>query len=133
MTPRRASVRREVRIPAPAGEVWGLLGDPGRLGEWFPGVESCRLEEGGRRVTIANGLELFEEIVTLDPLQRRLQYRVVSGLVAEHLATLDVLDLGEGASLALYSVDAAPAMMALVLAGAGASGLEAVGRRYGGA
>ncbi len=130
--PRRASVRRQVRIPAPAEEVWALVGDPGRLAEWFPGVEWCRLEEGGRRVTIASGLELFEEIVTLDPLQRRLQYRVVSGLMSEHLATLDVLDLGNGGSLALYSVDAVPATMALVLAGAGASGLEAVGRRYGG-
>ncbi len=46
--------------------------------------------------------------------------------MGEHLSTLDVHDLGDGTSLAVYSADADPATMALIIAGAAGSALESL-------
>jgi hypothetical protein len=120
----RASVRREVRIDRPADEVWALVGDPSRIAEWFPGIVSATVDGTTRVVTTGAGIPMPEEIVTDDALQRRFQYRINAPIVREHLSTLDVHDLGDGTSLAVYSADADPATMALVIAGAAGNALE---------
>lgn len=118
-----ATVRHHVVVDATADDAWALLGDPARLGEWFPGVTACEVEGALRTVTLASGLELPEELVTVDELQRRLQYTVRVPLVTSHLSTLDVLELDEKRCCCVYGCDAIPAVMALVIAGAGAEGL----------
>ena len=124
MSPPRGSVRRQVRINRAPAEVWALIGDPARLPEWFPGITDAVVDGTSRIITTGAGLPMPEEIVTLDPLLRRFQYRITAPLFAEHLSTLDVLDLEDGTSLVVYSVDAAPATMALVIGGAAGSALE---------
>ena len=124
MTARRGSVRRQVRIRRPAAEVWAYAGDPGRIHEWFPGIVASTVDGSTRVITTGSGIPIPEEIVTNDPLQRRFQYRITSGLVREHLSTLDVLDLGDETSLVVYAADANPATMALVIAGAAGNALE---------
>ena len=124
MTPQRGSVRRQVRIGCPADEVWALVGDPARIQEWFPGIESSTVDGSTRVIVTGAGLPIPEEILTNDPLQRRFQYRITAPMFREHLSTLDVLDLGDGTSLAVYSADAVPATMALVIAGAAGNALE---------
>ncbi len=123
MSSLRASVRREVRINRPADEVWALLGDPARIQEWFPGIESSTVDGTSRTIVTGSGLPMPEEILTNDPLQRRFQYRITAPMVKEHLSTLDVIDLGDGTCLAVYSADANPSTMALVIAGAAGSAL----------
>lgn len=122
----RASVRREVRIRRPADDVWAVVGDPARIHEWWPGIVSSTVVGRSRTIVTGAGLPMPEEILTHDPLQRRFQYRITSGLFREHLSTLDVLDLGDGSSLAVYSADADPSTLALVIAGAGGNALEHV-------
>jgi uncharacterized protein YndB with AHSA1/START domain len=117
-------VRREVRIAAPADDVWAVVGDPTRLAEWFPGVVSCTVDGTTRVVTTGSGLPMPEELLTVDRLQRRFQYRITTPLFREHLATVDVHDLGDGTSLVVYGTDADPATMALVLAGAAGNALR---------
>jgi uncharacterized protein YndB with AHSA1/START domain len=124
----RASVRREVRIAAPAGEVWALVGDPTRLAEWFPGIASCTVDGTSRVVTTGSGLPMPEELLTVDRLQRRFQYRITAPPFREHLATLDVHDLGDGTCLVVYGTDADPATMALVLGGAAGNALRSLRR-----
>lgn len=119
----RGSVRRQVRIARPAEEVWALVGDPARIAEWFPGIESARVEGRTRTITASSGLDMPEEIVTVDPIQRRFQYRITAPLFREHLSTLDVFDLGDGTCLVAYGADADPATMALVVAGAAGAAL----------
>lgn len=119
----RGTVRRQERIARPADEVWALVGDPGRIHEWFPGIESATVDGASRVIVTGSGIPMPEEIVTNDPLQRRFQYRIVAGIVREHLSTLDVLDLGDGTCLVVYSADADPATMALVIAGAAGNAL----------
>jgi len=120
----RASVRREVRIAAPADRVWDVVGDPTRLAEWFPGVASCAVNGSSRVVTTGAGLPMPEELLTVDRLQRRFQYRISTPPFKEHLATVDVHDLGDGTSLVVYGTDADPATMALVLGGAAGNALQ---------
>lgn len=124
MTPVRGSVRRHVRINRPAEDVWALVGDPGRIQEWFPGIVASTIDGTTRVVTTGAGLPMPEEIVTNDAIQHRFQYRLTGPMVREHLSTLDVLDLGDGTSVVVYAADAAPATMALVIAGAAGNALE---------
>lgn len=118
MTTNRASVRRDVRIDRPAEQVWALAGDPARVHEWFPGITSCSVKGDERMITTAAGHVLTEKILTLDPLQRRLQYETDWPMCRQHLGTLDVLEIDEGSCLVVSGTDAEPATMALVIAGA---------------
>lgn len=124
MTAVRGSVRRHVRIARPAAEVWERIGDPARIQEWFDGIESSTVDGSTRVVVTGSGMPMPEEIVTNDPVQRRFQYRITAPLFREHLSTLDVLDLGDDTSVVVYAADAAPSMLALLIAGAAGSALE---------
>jgi len=119
----RGSVRRHVRIKRPADEVWAIVGDAARVQEWFTGIDSSIVDGSTRVVTTGSGLPMPEEIVTNDPIQRRFQYRITSGMFKEHLSTIDVIDLEDGASLVVYAADADPGTMALIIAGAAGSAL----------
>lgn len=123
MTANRGSVRRHVRISRCAEDVWALIGDPARIQEWFPGIVASTVDGTTRVITTGAGLPIPEEIVTNDAIQHRFQYRITGPVVREHLSTLDVLDLGDGTSVVVYSADAVPATMALVIAGAAGNAL----------
>ena len=124
MSPQRASVRRQVRIARAPDDVWAYIGDPSRLPEWFPGIDAATVDGDMRIITTGSGIPMPEQILTNDPLQRRFQYRISAPMFREHLSTLDVLDLGDGTSLVVYSADADPATMALVIAGAAGNALD---------
>lgn len=124
MTGTRGSVRRHVRIRRPAADVWARIGDPARIQEWFPGITSSTVDGTSRVITTGAGLPMPEEILTNDPIQHRFQYRITAPMFREHLSTLDVIDLEDGTSLVVYSADADPSTMALVIAGAAGNALE---------
>ena len=124
MTGTRGSVRRQVRIARRPADVWAIVGDAARITEWFPGITDATVDGRTRVITTGAGIPMPEEIVTVDPVQRRFQYRITAPMFREHLSTIDVLDLGDGTSLVVYAADADPATMALVIAGAAGSALE---------
>jgi uncharacterized protein YndB with AHSA1/START domain len=120
----RGTVRRQVRIACPPDRVWELVGDPSRIQEWWPGIVESTVDGTSRTIVTASGLPMPEEILTVDPLQHRFQYRITAPMFREHLSTLDVLDLEDGTSLVVYAADADPSTMALVIAGAAGNALE---------
>jgi hypothetical protein len=61
--------------------------------------------------------------LTVDPAARRFQYRITTTLFREHLGTVDVHDLHDGTSLVVYSTDAEPAALALVIGAAARAAL----------
>jgi hypothetical protein len=128
-TARTATVRREVRIRRAAADVWALAGDPARVHHWFPGMVAVELDGRSRTITTASGLTLPEEIVTIDPILRRFQYRLVAPIVRHHLGTIDVFDLGDGTSLVSYATDCDPGAMALVIGGATGAALRELRRQ----
>ena len=119
-----ATVRRHVRINRPAAEVWAVLGDAAALPRWFPGIADAKVDGAIRVVTTGAGLPMPEEIVTNDPLLRRFQYRITAPMFRHHLSTIDVIDLEDGTALAIYGVDAEPAVLALTIGGAAGAALE---------
>jgi hypothetical protein len=123
------TVRREVRVDRPAADVWAVLGDPTTIQEWFPGIDDSVVDGTSRVITTTSGLPMPEEIVTLDHLQRRFQYRLTIPLVRHHLGTIDVHDLGDGTSLVVYGTDAEPDTLALVIGGATGAALQELRRQ----
>jgi uncharacterized protein YndB with AHSA1/START domain len=120
----RGTVRREVRIGRPADEVWAIVGAPERIQEWFPGIVASTVDGRSRVITTGTGIPMPEEILTVDPILRRFQYRITAPMFREHLSTLDVVDLGDGTCLAVYGVDASPSVLALMIGGAAGNALE---------
>jgi hypothetical protein len=57
---------------------------------------------------------------------RRFQYRITAPMFRHHLSTIDVIDLEDGTTLAIYAVDAEPAVLALTIGGAAGAALEFV-------
>jgi len=123
-----ASLRHERRILAPSTVVWDVIRRPDSITEWFPGVVSCTVEGNLRVITLASGLVMPEEILAIDDLQRRFVYRITSPLYKFHLATIDVIALGENDSLCVYSTTAEPDALALIVAGGTIGALEEIRR-----
>jgi ribosome-associated toxin RatA of RatAB toxin-antitoxin module len=118
------SVRHHRIVDHPAERVWELIGDPARIHEWFPGITSCVVEGSSRSVTLGSGLVMPEEILVHDHVQRRFQYRIEAGFFQFHRGTIDVIALDAASCIVIYTTDADPRAMALVVAGAAAAGLD---------
>ena len=89
----------DVTVGAPPDEVWAKLGDFGGIGEYFPGIESCRLE-GEDRVIGLFGMEIRKRLTTRDDAGRTLTYSVVAGVPVEsHSATITVKPEGDGSKV----------------------------------
>ena len=112
-----ASLRHELRIGADARVVWDVVRRPESIPTWFPGIESCTVDGNLRVVKTAIGMEMPEEILTIDDTIRRFAYRITSPLYRFHLGVIDVIELGDGDSLCVYSTTAEPDPLALIIAG----------------
>lgn len=122
------TVRHHVRIDRPADQVWELAGDPARLHEWFPGLTGCRVDGTSRTIVLGSGMEMPEEIITNDPVQRRFQYRLLLPIVKDHRGTIDVVDLGDDTCVVTYATDCDPRTMALTIGGGTAGALDELAR-----
>ena len=123
MTANRGSIRHAIRLACPPDDVWAVVGDPPRIQEWFPGIVSSTVEGDQRVVTTRSGIPMPEHLLTVDPVLRRMQYRITAPMFKEHLGTVDVHDLEDGTCLVVYSTDADPAPLALVIGGAARAAL----------
>lgn len=124
-----ASLRYERRIAAPADAVWEVIRRPESISEWFPGIVRCHVDGRIRTIVTATGLEMTEEILTIDDDLRRFAYRITSSLVRHHLGVIDVFDLGDNDSLCVYSTTCEPDTLALLIAGGTAGALVEISRR----
>jgi len=113
-----ATVRHHVIIEAPAARAWEIVTDAANLHTWFPGLTDCTVEGDLRTITLGSGMPMPERIITNDSIQMRFQYRIESPLFREHLGTIDVIPLAEDRCLVVYSTDAEPGPLALVIGGA---------------
>lgn len=120
----RSSERRHRVIEVSADRAWEIVGRPELLHLWFPGIVACKVEGSTRTITTGIGVDLVEEIITSDAIQRRFQYRISGGLFREHLGSIDVIELGPARCLVIYTSDVDPAPMAVVLGGATLGALD---------
>ena len=123
------TVRHEIRIQRPAADVWALAGDAERLCEWFPGIVSSAVDGTLRTIVTASGIPMPEEILACDDTQRRFQYRLTMPVFKHHRGTIDVIDLHDDTTLVVYSTEADPRAMALVIGGGTAGALRELKRQ----
>ena len=123
------SVRRDIKIHRSADDVWAVVGDPRILDTWFPGIVECKVDGNVRVITSATGLPIPEEIVTIDEIDRRFQYRITAGFITNHLATIDVFALDAENSLVVYSTNCEPDVMALIIGGSTGAALHELRRQ----
>ena len=101
----------DVTIAATPDEVWKKVGNFGEVGEFFPGIESFRLE-GDERIIGMFGMEIREKLLARDEESRVLTYGVVSGVpIDSHTATISVEPDGDGTKV-IWAYDVTPDEMA---------------------
>jgi mxaD protein len=101
----------DVTIAATPDEVWKKVGDFAGVAEFFPGIESFRLEDDDRIIGMF-GMEIRERLLARDEENRVLTYSVVDGVPIEtHTATISVEPDGDG-SLVIWAYDVTPDEMA---------------------
>ena len=103
------SIVHTIAIKAPPDTVWALAGDFGGIQRWAPGTESSRLVLRTRNETGAirllrrrsNGTQVTEKLLDYDPLNRRMAYTYVDGVVgaSDYYSVLTVKDAGDGTSI----------------------------------
>jgi carbon monoxide dehydrogenase subunit G len=96
-----ASICLEFEIRVAADAVWSAIRDVGAVHTRFARdfVTDCRLEEGARIVTFANGAAVKELIVDIDDSGRRLVYAVTGGSMTHHNASFQVFSANSAAKV----------------------------------
>lgn len=104
-----ADGKAEVSIERSPDDVWKLIREFGGLDAWMPGIERCTVD-GDVRTLNTMGIEIKEQLRTLDDANRTVAYSVIEspmGNLRSHLATLSVVPEGEGSHVT-WAVDVDP-------------------------
>ena len=113
-----ATIRREIAVDVPPATAWAAVRDIGNAHQLFAGVlTDCRLEDGARTVTFANGMVVRELIVGLDDEARRFAWSARGERFVHHNASLEVLPAEDGKSRVVWIADLLPDEMAPAVAG----------------
>ncbi|MGU3467231.1 SRPBCC family protein [Methylobacterium sp. C33D] len=95
-----ATASASVEIPAPASEVWRLIGGFGSLPDWLPYIPESELHEGGRVRHLANpdGGLIVERLMAFDETGRSYSYHILQSPFPQqgYLSTLRVRETGDG-------------------------------------
>ncbi|MGA7418423.1 MAG: SRPBCC family protein [Acidimicrobiales bacterium] len=120
-----ASAQAAIDIKRSPDEVWAVIGNFGGIGDWMPGIESCRVE-GDDRILAMSGMEVTERLVNNSDDAHTQTYAITDGVPVEfHQATITVTADGDG-SRVTWDVDARPDEMCGVMQGLYQQTLEAL-------
>ncbi len=101
----------DATIAATPDEVWKKVGDFAAVGDFFPGIESFRME-GDERIIGMFGMEIRERLLARDEESRVLSYSVVGGVpIDRHTAVISVEPDGDGSKV-IWAYDVSPDEMA---------------------
>ncbi|HEY1831125.1 MAG TPA: SRPBCC family protein [Acidimicrobiales bacterium] len=121
---------QDVTVNAAPDVVWEKVGDFAGIGDFFPGIESFRLE-GDDRIIGMFGMEIRERLVSKDDDARSITYSVVEGVPLEkHSATITVEAEGDGSKVT-WSYDVTPDEMAPIFGETYKNALAAVQSAFG--
>ncbi|QLH40012.1 MAG: SRPBCC family protein [Defluviicoccus sp.] len=91
------------KLLAPAEEVWRLVGGWNALPDWHPAVETSVIEDGGhrRRVRLADGCQIIEQLEKFDGEAKTYTYSIVSGSLplTDYRSTITVSRQGEKSTI----------------------------------
>jgi len=125
-----ASIRRKITIGRSAHKVWDAMRDIGalhtRLVAGF--VTDCKLENGIRTVTFANGMTVKEVMVDVSDEKRRVAWSATGGQIQHHNASAQVFSVTPDTSEVVWVADLLPHELAPSMAGMIEQGLQAMKR-----
>lgn len=125
------SVRRHAVLASSAEAVWGFVGRPELLHEWFP-ISSTRVEGDKRWITLPSGITFEEQILLVDNDLRRFQYSIINNpLITHHVGTVDVIALADNRCIVVYGTDIEPEVLGLAIGAAAGDGLRTLRERFG--
>jgi carbon monoxide dehydrogenase subunit G len=114
-----------IDIDKSADDVWAVIGDFGGIGDWMPGIDSCRVE-GDDRILEMMGMEITERLVSKDDAGRVLTYSITKGAPVEtHQGVITVTPTGSTTHVT-WDVDATPDEMTEVMTTIYQQSLEAL-------
>ncbi|MRW84154.1 SRPBCC family protein [Pseudoduganella sp. FT26W] len=97
-----AKASTSINIPAPADQVWQLIGGFDSLPDWLPYIPKSVLSEGGRVRELANpnGDAIVERLMAFDHAARSYSYAILRAPfpVKDYLSTLRVQEDGPKAA-----------------------------------
>jgi carbon monoxide dehydrogenase subunit G len=101
----------DVSVAATPDEVWKKVGDFAGVADFFPGIDSFRIE-GDDRIIGMFGMEIRERLLAKDEENRVITYSVVEGVpIDSHTATISVESEGDGCKV-IWAYDVTPDEMA---------------------
>jgi carbon monoxide dehydrogenase subunit G len=127
-----ATLRKEIRLDAPAERVWDAARDIGALHtRLVPGfVLDTRMEDEVRVVTFENGMVVREPIVSVDETRRRLAWTATGGRTTHYNAVLEVLSEGTGCRV-VWTIDLLPHELSAAIGAMQDRGIAAIQRTFG--
>lgn len=100
------------KLNVPAERVWDAIRSIGKLDDWFPFIETCRVEGDGpgasRFMTIVNnGGEIQDTIEKIDETHRQLVYRrpVSPFPVTDYKGTVEVFTSYDGLGVIVWTIE----------------------------
>ena len=105
-----ATIHKEIEIEKSAAFVWDAISDVGVIHKRLvPGfVVDCRLEQGARIVTFANGMVARELIVSIDNETRRHSWSARTDNLVHHNASVQVFPTGQNRCRVVWIADLLP-------------------------
>ena len=127
-----SSIHKEITVAAPPEQVWDAMRDVGALHtRLVPGfVIDCRVEDGARFVTFANGATVKEDIIDVSDPNRRIAWSASGGRTTYYHASAQVFAEGSGSRI-VWIADLLPNDMAPGIAGMIDQGLAAMKKVFG--
>lgn len=123
-----ATIRKEILIDTTPDAAWDALRDIGalhtRLVSGF--VTDTKLEGNARVVTFANGYVVREEIVSVDPAQKRVAWAIVGQGFHHYNGAAQIFAHDKGGVRVVWITDLLPDSMAATIDTAMTSGVAAM-------
>jgi len=91
-----AQILETVEIHAPAEQVWALVGDPGRIGEWVPALAGSTLHDDYRACATQEGAKIVERILDHSDEEHYYIYEIASSPLPLRLYRSWLLVQGHG-------------------------------------
>lgn len=104
-----ARITMSTTLKVPADSLWNLVGNFNGMPDWHPAFARSELEEGGkrRRLTLADGGEVYEQLESRDDEQRTYAYTIIESPldVNNYVSRLAVLEGKDGDSTLIWACE----------------------------
>lgn len=98
-------VEESVQLQTKPSAVWALLGDYNGLYRWHPAVAASQQQDKIRVLTLADGAQITEKLISIDEEQSCYSYSIEESPlpISHYQSSIQVKDNGQGGSVVSWS------------------------------